>query len=118
VIITTCNAQNLSLLSRLAMSYHFVMSEYPSTADAHELRFYYNDQPVGAFKPGITPTSPGTYEYEPFRGPGHYEMVIAVKKGDCPQCCFHHQGHHVTFKVIATQTNAVLLECFDDLSTL
>ena len=54
----------------------------------HELEFCYEAMPVGYFVGPMFPSRPGRYRYEPYRGPGHYEMQTALRSGQRPTCTF------------------------------
>ena len=50
-------------------------------------RFFLGDQVVGYFD-GQVPTSPGLYQYVPYRGPGHLRLVQSLASIG-PQRCYY-----------------------------
>jgi hypothetical protein len=53
---------------------------------ATEPEFYFGGMAVGYFVGGDGPRSAGSYRYEPYRGPGHYEMQTLLHEGGTPRC--------------------------------
>jgi hypothetical protein len=71
-------------------------------AAKHKLKnrdFIFEDMPVGIFKDAENPKSPGLCSYEPFRGPGHYEMQTRLKRGERPRCYYDCEESRVEFTV-------------------
>jgi hypothetical protein len=58
------------------------MGQFP-----HELKFWYDGEPVGYFETDVAPASPGRYPYVPYRGPGHYALSTSLRAGERPYCC-------------------------------
>jgi len=59
----------------------------------------FNGMAVGLFKDADYPRTPGRYRYEPFRGPGHYEMQTRRRSGESPRCYYDSAGVRVSFTV-------------------
>lgn len=65
----------------------------------HEREFSYDGMPVGYFEEERYPTVPGRYRYEPYGGPGHYEMQTAREAGARPRCTYREGNRVVSFTV-------------------
>jgi hypothetical protein len=63
--------------------------------DANE--FMFDGMPVGCFEQ--MPRSPGRYRYEPYRGPGHYEVQTLRRSGGNPRCYYESGAERVSFTV-------------------
>ena len=59
--------------------------------------FMFDGMPVGCFEQ--MPRSPGCYRYEPYRGPGHYEMQTLRRSGGSPRCFYDADDGRVSFTV-------------------
>ncbi len=59
--------------------------------DQNLLVFFHEDSPVGYFEGESFPVLDGTYQYEPFRGSGHYTMEEKLNAGK-PAMCYYDQG--------------------------
>ena len=70
---------------------------------ARQLEFFYRGMPVGIFREPVFPDAPGRYRYEPYRGPGHYELGQALRRGERCECTYEAVDPIVRFAVIATQ---------------
>jgi hypothetical protein len=70
--------------------------------------FRYNGEGVGLFSHGIRPCCDGDYDYEPYRGPGHYEMQLALESGATPRCCYSDGDQRVWFDVLECPSYGVL----------
>lgn len=66
-----------------------------------ELIFYFENLPVGYFEEGTYPTSPGIYGYMPYRGPGHYNLQVALKSASNLKCYYHQHGYVHSFYVVS-----------------
>jgi len=55
-----------------------------SSMAATELEFYFDGMAVGYFVGNDGPRSAGSYRYESYRGPGHYEMYTLREAGAGP----------------------------------
>lgn len=64
--------------------------------------------PVGLFKAGVAPIAEGTYAYEPYRGPGHYEMQAELKRSGAARCFYLVGNLRVSFFVCACPEYGVL----------
>ena len=65
------------------------------------LNFFFEGEPVGYFADGY-PTSPGRYEYDPYRGEGHARFARALRRGPA-ECCFTWQGHELWLVITAEE---------------
>lgn len=69
--------------------------------ERQELEFFFRDMEVGLFRENNFPTKSGRYRYEPYRGPGHYDMQQELKAGREAQCFYHAtDGSTVRFSVL------------------
>lgn len=65
-----------------------------------EFAFFYRDMEAGILtNHGGLPLAPGVIRYEAYRGPGHYELVSALKQGSPQVCTFSKNGHQIDFTV-------------------
>ncbi len=60
--------------------------------------FYFDNMGVGYFKER-SPKEIGDYAYEPFRGPGHYDMQEQLHNGNFPRCYYVEEGFLILFTV-------------------
>ena len=60
--------------------------------------FTYNGGPVGMFLGSMPPTADGVFDYEPFRGLGHYEMWQEIEKSGFAMCAHERNGKPYTFE--------------------
>jgi hypothetical protein len=70
--------------------------------------FYLDSQPVGEFEAEATPTFDGDYSYEPYRGPGHYNLQVQLKSSHTPRCHYTVGSERVEFSVVAYVRDRVL----------
>jgi hypothetical protein len=75
---------------------------------AHGAEFDFRSQPVGLFRDQAFPTLPGEYAHEPYRGPGHYDMQVALKRGDEVICNYMLDDKRVSFRVLSCPRYGVL----------
>jgi len=68
--------------------------------------FMFEGMEVGIFQE--LPRSPGRFPYEPYRGPGHYEMLRRLSAGEKPRCYFDSDGVRVSFTVQSCPAYGVL----------
>jgi len=61
--------------------------------------FDFESNPVGLFRDQAFPIEPGEYAYEPYRGPGHYEMQTALRSGAEVICKYMLNDQRVSFRV-------------------
>jgi len=71
------------------------------------LDFSFKNNEDGYFEDGEYPQQPGRYRYMPYRGFGHYELGLALKKGPAT-CSFADKGSVFEFTVTAIPTQGVL----------
>jgi len=62
--------------------------------------FFFADTVVGQFSSGTYPEKDGDVGYEPFRGPGHFQMQTALKETGSAKCYFKLGEQKVLFCVI------------------
>jgi len=58
------------------------------------------------------PHEPGRYRYEPYRGPGHYEMQRRLSSGEKPRCYYDCDGVRVSF-IVSSCPEYGILELYD-----
>jgi hypothetical protein len=68
--------------------------------------FMFEGMGVGVFQE--LPASPGLFRYEPYRGPGHYEMQERLKAGENPRCYYDSKGMRISFTVTRCPEYGVL----------
>ena len=73
--------------------------------------FMFEGMEVGVFEGVDSPRSPGRYRYEPYRGPGHYEMQTRRRSGESPRCYYDRDGVRVSFTVRDCPEYGVLELC-------
>ena len=56
------------------------------------LEFKFRGLPVGYFEEATYPKEEGRYRYMPYRGPGHYEMMKALKEEILVEIQFEDSG--------------------------
>ena len=66
---------------------------------ARELVFSFGKYPVGYFEEERYPDKPGRYRYEPFRGPGHYDLAVKINRGEPAECYYDDGADRVSFTV-------------------
>jgi hypothetical protein len=62
------------------------------------LEFFFEENEVGIFETFKYPTD-GNYKYEPYRGPGHYEMWKIIKEKGFAVCYYANGNEKISFKV-------------------
>jgi len=72
------------------------------------LEFSFNGREVGYFTDGEFPKAPGRYRYEPYRGPGHYQMQTLRHSGGTPRCSYDDGKQRVLFTVLDCPVYGVL----------
>lgn len=75
------------------------------THSSNDPEFSYKGMPVGYFKNEFVPSMPGRYQYEPYRGSGHYEMQTALQSGERPCCTIG----ETTFEVLDCPEYGILV---------
>jgi hypothetical protein len=80
-----------------------VASQSPDGAE-----FDYESNPVGLFLDRMFPIEPGDYAYEPYRGPGHYDMQTALRGGAEVICEYTSNDQRVSFRVVSCPRYGVL----------
>jgi hypothetical protein len=79
------------------------------TSDApYGAEFDFESNPVGLFRDQAFPIEPGEYAYEPYRGPGHYEMQTALGSGTEVICMYMLNGQRVSFQVLSCPRYGIL----------
>jgi hypothetical protein len=69
--------------------------------------FFFNGMPVGILLLPV-PRVAGHWRYEPYRGPGHYDMQMALRDGQPAQCITDDRGSRITFLVVGCPDYGVL----------
>src|SRR5690606_15876347 len=70
--------------------------------------FYFDGMAVGLFLESDGPRIPGRYRYEPYRGPGHFDMQTICRAGGLPRCYYDIAAERVSFAVIDCPDYGVL----------
>lgn len=91
----------LSHPSAIEWSYQDIMTFYGP-------EFFYDGSAVGLFLGADGPRSPGSHAYEPYRGPGHYELQSLLRDGGSPRCYYEAEGRRVSFTVASSPEHGVL----------
>lgn len=74
--------------------------------------FYYGELAVGEF-PSPGPKKPGAYSYMAYRGPGHYEMGVALKSEPGVRCWLRQKdGSRLGFSVVGWREEKLVLADF------
>ena len=85
----------------------------------HGVTFYLDTQPVGWFVDAQPPVTEGEYRYEPFRGPGHYNLLQGLDASHTQRCHYECNGKRVEFSVVGHSGYGVLtLVAFASVSAL
>ena len=85
--------------------------------DAHKnpRTFFFEDLPVGYFVDDPLPSSAGCYRYVPYRGPGHYQLGLALRTFGPQRCHYIAENFKRRFSVLACPVYGLLeLADFDD----
>jgi hypothetical protein len=69
--------------------------------------FDFESSAVGVFRDPF-PIEPGEYVYDPYRGPGHYDMQMALRSGAEVICKYMLNGQRVSFRVLSCPRYGVL----------
>ena len=84
---------------------HGIMLDTP---DGYGPEFLYKGLGVGLFRKGTAPRCDGDYDYEPYRGQGHYEMLVALESGTTPRCSYADGDQRLWFDVLGSPSFGVL----------
>ena len=63
------------------------------------LEFMFNGLEVGYFIEDQYPMRNGEYEYEAYRGPGHYELVTTLRVKQVAECYYDEGSERIFFTV-------------------
>ena len=66
-----------------------------------DIEFLFEEMPVVIFTNKSKPVVDGVYSYEPYRGPGHYDMQQALKEFGLALCRYTENGKVVNFSVLS-----------------
>jgi len=66
------------------------------------LEFMFQGYEVGYLEQVDFPAKDGEYEYEAYRGPGHYDLQVALKKDSLAECYYDEGDERVFFTVEKT----------------
>jgi hypothetical protein len=85
--------------------------------DPRPYEFNYKGYPVGFFLNDAYPQSDGVYDFEPYRGTGHYMLSTAMSAGDTCECYHDAADVRVTYRVAERlPNNKIRLENFQAFS--
>ena len=70
--------------------------------------FYYKGLPIGFFKKDFYPKEKGEYEYAPYLGDAHQEMLDELKEKNVARCYYDHSKGRLFFNILACKDNAQL----------
>ena len=84
----------------IIVAYSFAMDDVISQT-SYGAEFDFESDPVGLFRDQAFPIEPGEYAYEPYRGPGHYEMQRALSSGAEVICKYMLNDQRVSFRVLS-----------------
>ena len=87
------NGQASRLWNRLSIELTMVLREPPRD-------FFFRGEAAGCFTGLTYPICDGIYAYDSYRGPSHYEMVVALKEAGQAACCYYTEDHRVNFTVV------------------
>lgn len=73
--------------------------------------FFFGEMVVGQFSDGAYPQRDGEVLYEPFRGPGHFQLQTALKATGRAACYFKRETERVGFEVVGCPRYGVLSIC-------
>jgi hypothetical protein len=71
-------------------------------------QFDFESLPVGLFRDQAFPVEAGEHAYEPYRGPGHYAMHMALRNGAEVICEYVMNDQRVSFRVLSCPRYGVL----------
>jgi hypothetical protein len=82
---------------------------YDEGMDAQERDgdFFFNGMDVGILSLPI-PRVAGNWHYVPYRGPGHYDLQMALRDRQPAQCVTDDRGTRITFTVVGCPADGVL----------
>ncbi len=63
------------------------------------VEFSFGNEPVGLVDCLTARVAPGAYDYEPYRGPGHYRLAQALDESGSAECWLRVAGGTVRFTV-------------------
>lgn len=64
-----------------------------------DIEFHFGEMAVGLLQ--RVPAAPGRYRYMAYRGPGHYDMQMALKADGVARCrCLSAKGQRIEFDVV------------------
>lgn len=70
--------------------------------------FFYDEMAVGLLLDSPLPAAPSRWRYEPYRGPGHYELGTRLDAGQQAWCSYVSGDRMVRFLVTGISTHGVL----------
>lgn len=80
--------------------------------ESSRFEFMFECMPVGFFEESDFPARDGTYRYMPYRGLGHYRMVISLKETGMARCSYHRGSEWIGF-VVRSRPEYGVLELVD-----
>lgn len=94
---------------------HSILEPFPARLEEHldpmkEFDFSYRDMAAGILtNHGGLPLAPGVIRYEAYRGPGHFELVSALKQGSPQVCTLSKDGQRIEFSVETIAADGTLV---------
>lgn len=79
-----------------------------SDALSKATEFFYDETPVGLLLDSPLPAAPSRWRYEPYRGPGHYELGTRLDAGQQAWCSYVSGDRMVRFLVTEIPSYGVL----------
>ena len=64
-----------------------------------DLEFFFEKNAVGIFEESEYPIKNDEYQYQPYRGFGHYEMWQAIREKGFAVCYYINENKKISFKV-------------------
>lgn len=89
--------------------YNFLYNFFFPYKPSHNLEFFYKNLPVGYFKNNKFPDTEGTYKYMPYRGSGHYELMVALEKNINTKPICTNFSENIIFEVTGIKDNNSLM---------
>jgi hypothetical protein len=78
-----------------------------ATKDPRAMDFFCGKYVAGVLEVA-TRWEPGRWKYEPYRGPGHLQMVTMLKNGESAICFVDTEGRRFRFVVVSVPEYGVL----------
>jgi hypothetical protein len=102
--------QRYEAVEKARVAYRRIIEKALETLDDRSRDFYFRGNAVGYFKEDAIPVRAGTYRYEPYHGPGHVEMVEALRENGSAKCWYYSNHRKVSFAVVSWSGDGPLVE--------